>query len=280
MNSAATAARAEVAMHASMWSGWDSPEAARVTASNFVLGHDEIHVWGATLDLPAARLASLGVSLSDDERGRAERFRFDRDRNRFIAARGLLRVFLGRYLDIAPDAVRFVYACACGSPRCRPEHRKPALSSACGDWLRFNISHADDVALFTFARSREVGVDLERAKVDRSLASLMELAAAFFTPREFAELSALPAQARHSAFFSCWTRKESYIKARGRGLSDPLDRFAVPLTHPGHGARIGTLTDPQGNPWSLFDLVPGNGYVAALAASGADARVRCRLWPP
>ena len=259
---------------------WEPPEAVGAIATpDFVLGHGEVHIWRAALDLPPAQMATLSLLLSDDERDRAARFRFDRDRDRFVAARGLLRTLLGRYLGTEPGAIRFVYDCRCGSPHCRPEHRKPALAPACGDWLRFNLSHADGLALVALAEVREVGVDLERIGEDQPWGELAELAGAIFTPREFADLSALPAQECHAAFFACWTRKEAYTKARGIGLSAPLDQFVVPIATPDHGAFAGVLADSSGMPWSLYDLAPGHGYVGALAVAGMVARLRCRSWP-
>ena len=259
---------------------WEPPGTASAVATpDFVLGHDEVHVWRAALDLPPARLATLGALLSDDERDRAARFRFDRDRDRFVAARGLLRTLLGRYLGTEPGDIRFVYECRCGSPRCRSEYRKPALAPGCGDWLRFSLSHADGLVLVALAGAREVGVDLEQIRGDQSWGELAELARAVFTPREIADLRALPARERHAAFFACWTRKEAYTKARGTGLSAPLDRFAVSVTSPEHGALVGALTDPAGTSWSLYDLAPGGGYAGALAAAGTVARLRCRVWP-
>src|SRR5438477_256189 len=78
----------------------------------------------------------------------------------FIIARGVLRILLGRYLDVAPTAVRFRY-----NP-----FGKPALAQDSGaDALHFNVSHTDGVALYAVARRRRVGLDLERIRVDMAI---------------------------------------------------------------------------------------------------------------
>jgi len=156
-------------------------------------------------------------SLVPDERQRAERFRFERDRRRFIVAHGVLRDILGRYLKCSPAQVSFSYN----------QYGKPALaqeSEAIG--LRFNMSHSHEVALYALTRAREVGVDVELLRED--FASL-EIAERFFSRSEVALLNSLAPELRTDGFFNCWTRKEAYIKALGEGLSHPLDRFAVSL---------------------------------------------------
>src|SRR5713226_9326224 len=77
--------------------------------TNSALPNDEVHVWRADLDRPRLQLRRLYGMLSADEQQRAGRFRFERDGNRFIARRGLLRIILGRYLGVEPGSLRFCY---------------------------------------------------------------------------------------------------------------------------------------------------------------------------
>jgi 4'-phosphopantetheinyl transferase len=236
--------------------------------SVLTLSRQDVHVWRTSLDLSPEHIRRLRQFLAADEITRAERFYFEKDRQHFIVARGVLRVILSRYLGIAPRRLVFSYS----------SYGKPALAMAPGnDWLRFNVSHSHTLGLYAVARSREVGIDVEhiRANVDSEL-----IAESYFSPREVAALRALPADQRRDAFFTCWTRKEAYIKARGEGLSFPLDRFDVSLAPGEPAALLRTLGDPlEACRWSLQALAPGAGYMAALAVEGHDWQLSRWQWP-
>jgi 4'-phosphopantetheinyl transferase len=210
------------------------------------------------LDLDEPRLAAMRALLSDDELQRAARFHFERDRNHFIAARGLLRQLLGRYLDREPAALCFAYGA----------RGKPTLL---GHALRFNLSHSHGLALFAFALGCELGIDVEQIRLGFAAA---EIAQHFFSPCEVAALRALPAAQQAEGFFNCWTRKEAFIKGRGDGLYMPLESFDVTLT-PGEPAQ---MLEVRGEPgaaarWFLEALTPEPGYAAALAVEGCTPRL-------
>ena len=241
---------------------WRSP------AEAVCLGGSEVHVWRAGLDQPPSTIERFLHDLASDERARAERFYFERDRERFIVARGVLRAILGLYLKRAPESLSFCYG----------SHGKPALAGeADGDSIRFNVSHSRGIALYAVCRGREVGIDLEHIRFDLAIA---EIAGRFFSHREVAMLRALPADVQHEAFFRCWTRKEAYIKARGEGLSLPLDQFDVSLI-PGEPAELlGTRPDPsEASRWALREIIPAPGYVAALAVQAHGWRLDYWQWP-
>ncbi len=227
-----------------------------VPSKPLIFDSDQVHVWRATLDLSPSQIDSFWHTLSSDEKARAERFYFHRDRDRFVAARGVLRAILGLYLEKAPEGLSFCYG----------SHGKPALVQESDNAIRFYISHSDGVALYAVTRGREVGIDLELIR--RGL-EIEEIAERFFSPLEIAALRALPTPLRTDAFFLCWTRKEAYIKARGEGLSLPLDQFDVSLI-PGESATL-MSTRPDSDEafrWSLQDLTMDPGYAAALAVEG------------
>jgi 4'-phosphopantetheinyl transferase len=225
----------------------------------------EVQVWRIPLDLDPETLAVLSDLLDPLERARAGRFRFERDRRRFIAARGRLRQVLSRYSGGRPEALRFRYG-PHGKPELEPEDRS--------DSLRFNLSHAHELALLAVARGRDVGVDLEWS--GREVEAL-ELAERFFSRAEARALWRLPEPRRAAAFFRCWTRKEAYIKARGEGLSLPLDAFDVSLARGHQSALLATRGDPEeAARWRIRDLPAGPGYVAAVAARGRGWRMRRR----
>lgn len=228
----------------------------RAPVGRAALRDDEVHVWRVGLEESGARLERLWRLLDAEERRRAERYHFERDRRHFIVARGTLRRLLGDYLDLAPESLRFSYS-AYGKPALEDEARAVAPD------LRFNLSHSGALALYVFARGRELGIDIERMREDFDL---QELAARFFSAAESRALLELPAGLRTRAFFNCWTRKEAYVKARGEGLSHPLDTFCVSLVPGSAAALVETRNDPRETArWRLHDLAPAPDYAAALA---------------
>ena len=206
-----------------------------------------IHVWRGSLDLGQEAYRRFDSLLADDERARAARFHFPRDRARFVVGRGLLRALLGRYLAADPAHLRFRYSI----------HEKPALV---GGGPSFNLAHSGATALFAFSPSFEVGVDVELVRPEFEGDRIAER---FFSP---AEIEAL--QARGVAFLACWTRKEAFLKARGDGLTLALDSFDVSLAPNQPAALLRTGWSPQEcSRWQLLDLSDTEqGQVAALAA--------------
>lgn len=221
------------------------------------LSSEEVHVWRATLDRTASRVEELCQVLEADEAARADRYLFARDREHFIVARAFLRFLLSRYLGTEPALVRFHYDL----------HGKPALAGdSTGTRIRFNLSHAHGLALCAVTCDRNLGIDVEwiRPRVIEE-----QIAERYFCPREVAKLRALPRDQQAEAFFNCWTRKEAYVKARGEGLSIPLDQFEVSLVPDEPVALLYVRADlDQASRWSLCELHPGPGYVAALAVEG------------
>ena len=233
-----------------------------------LLGNDEVHVWRAALDDNPAQMDGMLRTLAEDERARAERFCFQRDRERFIVAHGVLREILGFYLNRAAQSVSFCYG----------YHGKPALArESGGNTIHFNMSHSHGLALYAVTRGREIGIDLEFIRENLEAEQLAER---FFSQCEIATLRALPASLKQYAFFLCWTRKEAYIKARGEGLSLPLDQFDVSLIPGEPAALLRTQADSgEALRWSLKDLSIGSGYVSALAVEGHGWSLSCWQWP-
>ena len=140
--------------------------------------------------------------------------------------------------------------------------------------MQFNLSHSQGLGLLAVSGEHRLGVDVEALRESVDYANI---ARRFFAPAEVEELLALPIEQQPQAFFTCWTRKEAYIKGLGQGLAVPLDRFTVSLT-PGQPPR---LSDSAGTgDWRLFEIEPGGGFIAALAVEGAVAGIRCWDWPP
>ena len=232
--------------------------------SKLELSADEVHVWRAALCPEPGVLRRLEATLTPDEISKAAQFSAPCDRHRLIAVRGILRELLAAYLNRLPAALEL----DCG--HCG----KPALPMDDSDLLiRLNLSLSRGLALYAFAHGREVGIDLE---LIQTVFCADEVAERFFSPRELAELRALPPESRSEGFFNCWTRKEAYVKACGGGLQIPLDSFDVSLT-PGHPHELSSADSLR---WSLRSFQPALGFVAAVVAEGRGWRLRHLEWTP
>jgi 4'-phosphopantetheinyl transferase len=218
----------------------------------------EAHIWRTSLVRPRETVEGMRRVLARDERDRADRFRFERDRSRFIVGRALLRGLLARYLDAAPEELEFQYG----------EFQKPALSS--GPW--FNLSHSGPSALYAFSGTGEIGIDVELDDADFASDHIAER---FFSPAEVTVLRSLPIEAQPRAFLACWTRKEAFIKARGDGLSLALDSFDVTLAPDTPAALLRTeWCSEEPGQWHLEDLSDHRaGYIAAVAQRSDGLRI-------
>ncbi|HLM83480.1 MAG TPA: 4'-phosphopantetheinyl transferase superfamily protein [Terriglobales bacterium] len=200
-----------------------------------------------------------------EEEERAARFRSLKLRERWTVARGALRCILAQYARCKPDVLVF---------RAGP-HGKPALAWPVED-IHFNLSHTAGLALVAVAGNGRVGVDAEIVRPEIEVA---DLSRRFFAPAEAAEILALSADVRLAAFFTCWTRKEAFVKALGGGLSVPLDRFQVSIRSE-QPARLLWLDGGESDQWSFLD-VSEPGVAAALVVEGpAPVLRRMNFVPP
>jgi 4'-phosphopantetheinyl transferase len=209
------------------------------------LAPGEVEVWQASLDgQPEETRAAMTASLSSDELRRAAGFRFERDRQRFVMARGVLRMLLGHHLGCGPQEVALTYG----------EQGKPAVASG---GLAFNVAHADGLGAFAFARQGAVGIDVERV---RPVTEWREIAATHFPTEEAAQLAACSPPERDREFLKAWTRHEAILKARGTGL--------------GGDASRGQAADFRVCSWE-----PAPGFVSALAVPAGVRWLTRRAWP-
>ena len=222
----------------------------------------EFEVLMTRLDVGSAALSASAALLSPAERLRASRFAFDRDRRRFMVGRAQLRELLAVRLDVPPESIELDYG-ECG---------KPALGRHFAESdLHFNVSHCGDVAVYAFSLGREIGIDVEAV---RTIRDADDIAARFFSRREHEAYLALDPCDKPSGFFNCWTRKEAFIKALGRGLHQPLDSFEVSLA-PGEPARILRVEGAAGDRcgWHMEALTPAPGLAAAVVVASGRRRV-------
>jgi len=220
----------------------------------------EVHLWCADPDeLDSADRHALACALlTGEEIARLERFRFERDRRIHLATRVLVRTVLSRYESVPPAAWRFA-----AGEQGRPEIDSPESS------LRFNLSNARGLVVCAVARAIDLGVDVE--PLDRVVP--LEVAERFFSPAEFEALRALPEEARPQRFLDLWTLKESYIKARGLGLSLPLDRFSFFLeAERPPRIEIDPALGDQGADWQFVQLQPTPRHLLALCVRRNERR--------
>lgn len=225
----------------------------------------EVHVWRIELDCAATAVGALRATLSAEEKQRAARFRSIELQERWTVAHGALRCILATYARCEPDVLVF---------REGPQG-KPALTSPVED-ISFNLSHTGGSALLAIAGSGRVGIDAETVRPESEVA---DLSRRFFAPAEAAEILALSPDARLGAFFTCWTRKEAFVKALGGGLSVPLDRFQVSVRCD-EPARLLWVEGEDSTRWSLLDISEP-GVAAALVVEGpTPALQRVNFVPP
>jgi len=235
-------------------------------SEQIALPSDEVHVWRVSLEPSEGNNSRLAEFLYRDERERADRFKRVPDRDAFVTCRGALRLILNRYTGEDPRMFRFAYG----------PWGKPRIEGGEGSF-RFSVSHSHGAGVVALTRGREVGVDVERI---RPLPDAEEIAERYFSRREVSQFMKLPKDHRLKVFYHCWTRKEAFAKALGKGLSLPFDQFSVSLI-PGEPAElVEVLWDrEEAMRWRVFDLpetqLPSQGeYAGAIAAEGRDWRLR------
>lgn len=234
---------------------------------------DEVHLWVVEPErvTDPGLLSAYHTLLNAEERERHSRFRFEKHRQQFLVSHALVRVTLSRYAPVPPASWRFS----------TNAYGRPEISGEGLPRLRFNLSHTDGMAVCAVALDMEVGADVEHSGRP---GQTVELADSFFASSEVKALRALPPERQRERFFDYWTLKESYIKARGAGLSLPLDQFAFHL-EPGKPPRISfdarLADDPES--WQFVQIRLSAEHPAAVAVRrtrGLPFTVRCQRTVP
>ncbi|HEX5322497.1 MAG TPA: 4'-phosphopantetheinyl transferase superfamily protein [Capsulimonadaceae bacterium] len=237
-----------------------SRDAAGAAVRPEVLADGAVDLWYGTFSDLATLIPNPEAVLSDDERCRADRFHFEKDRTPYVLGRGFLRHIAGLYLGQSPQSLRFQYG----------EFGKPALEGN----LHFNVSHSGERALMAFGRGRRLGVDIE--KIDWKI-DVLEIATGFFSDREVADLRLLEGRDRQRAFFRCWARKEAFLKGLGDGLSQPLSDFDVSIRDVEPAGLTRVAWDPAApQRWQIRELDIDPDYMSAVAVEGFGWEPRIR----
>jgi 4'-phosphopantetheinyl transferase len=220
---------------------------------------DEVHLWIVDLHRSSPKIGACFDLLNDAEKNQAQKFFFEKDRNRFTVTHAALRLILGQYLGKSPTALEFTTGAK----------GKPGLHA--NSPLRFNLSHSHHLILYAFSLARELGVDVEKQR--REVAN-QEIVRNYFSRREQTEWNALDHDLQETAFYLGWTRKEAYLKARGDGLFGSLRDFDVSLT-PDQPA---VLTSKDADRWDLFSFCPEPESVASLVVEGKNYKLCYFEW--
>ncbi len=230
-----------------------------------------VEVWEASIHQLRPALEALWQILDAAERERADRYRYADARERFIAARGMQRQLLATKVGVHPAHVHFSYS----------EHGKPYLpqaampASAAASQVTFNVAHSGDCIVMAVGWGRDVGIDVERVRAN---VDIIRLAERYFAPTEAEVLRSLDHEARRSAFFKLWTRKEAFVKALGRGVAYGFKRFAVSLETP---VRLQSYPlDTAVQRWSILDIEVPAGFAGALGFEGGREalEIKRRMW--
>jgi 4'-phosphopantetheinyl transferase len=230
---------------------------------------EKIQIWSAATSEFISDINTLYALLSEDERVRVRRFYFRRDADRYVVARGNLRVLLGCYCMADPARIRFAYG---------PYGRPYMLTERTSEHIYFNLSHSENLVLYAFSRNcMQIGIDVE---LQRPLQGLEQMAARLFTVREYSEFARVDSSRKEAAFFQYWTRKEALAKATGQGLTFDIERLDVSLT-PGAPTRLMSFSGDveETARWTLLSLEPAVGFHAALAIRAPSVDVQCLAVP-
>ncbi|WP_298553733.1 4'-phosphopantetheinyl transferase superfamily protein [uncultured Algibacter sp.] len=222
--------------------------------NNFLLAVNQVHVWCISFDISENEINYLKSFLTDDEIIKASKFRFEKDKNCSIITRGALRLLSGKYLKTNPKDIIFKYG-----QFGKPDYRMKTN-------LKFNVSHSGNKAVIGFVLNNDIGVDIEDIKTNFEI---LDIAKNYFSNIEIKALKKLPKNLHAKGFYRCWTRKESFIKAKAKGLSFPLDSFSVSIESDDKAELLETKWDDnEKDLWKLFSFSQIENYVGAVSIKG------------
>ena len=196
--------------------------------------------------------------LNDEEKAKQRRFHFERHQHQYLVTRALVRTTLSFYRSILPQDWRFVKN-EYGRPGIAPD----LMDSLAQPDLEFNLSHTNGLIVLAIATGADIGVDVENLHRRNDVIGVADR---YFSPSEVTALHSHPVNEQYGRFFDYWTLKEAYIKARGMGLSIPLEQFSFDLANEG---EILIDIDPrqQDDPkrWQFWRFKPSNEHQIAVA---------------
>jgi 4'-phosphopantetheinyl transferase len=226
----------------------------------FKLESNTVNTWFININDVQDKFEKFSNIISIDEKKRANKFHFKKDKNLFIMSRVVLRLLSGKYLNIEPETITFKYG----------KYGKPDFDFDTN--LKFNISHSGEMVILSFVLDYDIGVDIEKIKHDFDV---LDIATNYFSKLEIEALKKAPKEKQSEFFYRCWTRKESFIKAKSIGLSFPLDQFSVSINSDKQVDLLETKWDKnEFKSWSLFSFSPDSDYIGAISVNGKINNVK------
>ncbi|MCK5683598.1 4'-phosphopantetheinyl transferase superfamily protein [bacterium] len=223
------------------------------------LNADETYIFFISVTEKEKDIDTFLTSMSHGEKERARKYRFKKDKNRYIVARGMLRRILGGFLCVSASNISFTYN-HYGRPLLDPKIYNTSL--------KFNLSYSDDGIIIGITFNRKIGVDIET--LDRDVKELVTISKNFFTENECNNICNTPIKEQNLLFLKYWVRKEAYIKAVGKGLSIPLHSFEILLNAE---QPLKFLTSEHHDPqldWNMIEFEPRKGFLSAIAFTGEE----------
>ena len=225
-----------------------------------------IKIWFA--DLSKADYARCWSFLSLDEKRRAQSLKVVKIRQRFVISRAILRQLLADYMAVSTGKTIELLQGRFGKPY--------VVQNSDDEYVAFNLSHTEDQLVIALGCQRQIGVDIE---VCRERINLNALAERCFAKTELLSWQQLKPDDQKVMFYRLWTRKESFVKAVGRGISLGLKDCEMSLQKP-----IKVLSVPHGcgqpSDWQVTDLKVSSGLSAALTTDGPAYKLDYCYWEP
>lgn len=234
------------------------------TNQKLALQPNHVHIWSVNVSAHENRLPIYWEILNDEEKLKALRYKFDKDRNCYVIARSILKKLLSIYLNIRARHIEIKLG----------DYGKPYIHHS--SKINFNISHSNKAILIGFVLNDNFGIDVEYTQ--RKL-NVKRLAKQFFSEEELNALLALDITDRLQGFYNCWTRKEAFIKALGSGLSFPLHQFVVSLNSTDNAMLEKTKWDEKEKyKWVLKTVKHKDNYIGAFAVRGKVSNIKSWIY--
>ena len=231
----------------------------QILQEKLLLSDNKIHIYLIQFDLFDNKQCIQ--YLSEEERTRAEKLKIEEKKNQFVITRSILRLLLSRAIGKPYQDIVFLYG----------EHGKPSINESLNNKpIEFNVSHSGNYALIAITLSNKVGVDIEEVNFDTDYQSLSKR---FFSENEKKELIKIGNELQLDSFYRVWARKESFIKATGKGVAYGLDQFTVTLDETIDGGTEVLTFNSLDDKWFCYDLINIDNYKTALTTTNKTCDV-------